>query len=376
MGVQIKKTGFFNNFLNSVGGIFIGILLIFGSMVLLFFNEVRPNAAQAAIDSVELTSFNAADVNGKGVWSLGALTSNNIANDTDYLHTQNWLVVDRTVEMYAYIEHSETETYDEIGGGTTQKTTYTYTLEWTSDPQDSSKFYEKQHVNPNKSISDRRFVADDITINGYGISGGTIVFDGLSQLNLNTEILINSGNIIDNNYLYLDLNTGTVTDPKIGDYRIIYKVLCKETVGIVLAKLDGNNLVPLDFESTGVIKVSSSIYRFFDADTISEVIEQLQYENRLLLWILRFLGFSLIMAGFAMIMKPIHIISKIIPFVGRLSKFLINILSFVLALILTLLVCILANVINNIFTLIILIAIFVLLIALGIKKAKSKKVTG
>ncbi len=80
--------------------------------------------------------------------------------------TTDQIKLKRTVEMYQWEEESHTETEDEVGGGQTETTTYSYHTKWSDTPIDSSSFYEqKGHRNPTTwKYQSETFVQDKITL--------------------------------------------------------------------------------------------------------------------------------------------------------------------------------------------------------------------
>jgi hypothetical protein len=71
----------------------------------------------------------------------------------------------RRVEMYQWEEEEHTETHDEMGGGQTTETTYTYNKVWSENHIDSSNFYKSsQYVNPSWKYESETWVKDPIML--------------------------------------------------------------------------------------------------------------------------------------------------------------------------------------------------------------------
>jgi len=79
------------------------------------------------------------------------------------------LKLQRTVEMYQWVEESHTETQKNTGGSTTTTTTYTYERQWREDLIDSSRFQDSwKHENPSfMPCSSTVFTAEPITVGAF-----------------------------------------------------------------------------------------------------------------------------------------------------------------------------------------------------------------
>ena len=368
-GAKVTRRGFGSNLLNSVIGVFIGFLVLIGSVCLLFYNEVKPNAADAARDATELTAANAASLEGEAVWVKGELTAGTTVNDTTYIKGTDFVYLVREVEMYAWIEEEHTETQDDWGGGTTTTTTYTYKKQWTRLVPNSVNFDKSGHDNPPKDIDDKTLVGDNLAIAGYSL-GGSISFANATVTFAPTTTNINEGTP-SGKYIYLQ--STAITNPAVGDYRLSYYYILNNTEGIVLGKLSGTSIVKLEFTSKGVIKTSSSIYRFFNVDTIGGVISMLSSENKTLLWVLRIVGTVAMLVGFLLLFGPIQAIAGIIPFLKKVTGAIVFVIALALTLVLSFLTILIANILNNWISLIAMIAVVVLLMTFGVIKARKKK---
>src|SRR5690606_24195800 len=74
----------------------------------------------------------------------------------------------RSVEMFQWVESSRTETRNKLGGGQEQVTTYSYTMDWSDRAHDSTKFKDPQdRQNPPMAISKASFQADNATLGDF-----------------------------------------------------------------------------------------------------------------------------------------------------------------------------------------------------------------
>ncbi|MBV9787505.1 MAG: hypothetical protein JOZ51_04995, partial [Chloroflexi bacterium] len=147
---EVTHTGFFKNVFNSFIGALIGVLLFFGSFVVLWMNEGTVNLATIAQKST-LASAASVDpsLDGEFLAATGKLSSAETLGDETFLRPGNYLALDRSVEMYAWVEKTSSKTTKNTGGSSTTETTYTYEKQWTSNPESSSSFrHAAGHNNP------------------------------------------------------------------------------------------------------------------------------------------------------------------------------------------------------------------------------------
>ena len=129
---ETTSTSWFARLRNSVGGVVIGLVLIVGMVVLLFWNEGRAVTTArslaegaGAVVSVGADAVDAAN-EGKLVHVSGTVTTDSIPSDPDFAISAPGVRLVRNVEMYQWKEESHSETDKKLGGGEETMTTYTY----------------------------------------------------------------------------------------------------------------------------------------------------------------------------------------------------------------------------------------------------------
>src|SRR5215212_927652 len=109
--VTVTRTGWLSNIMNSFVGVLFGIILFVVAFPVLWFNEGRTNMATVAKSSVLVDG---ASVNqqteGKQVAVAGTLATDEQLGDTPYLTAGSYIQLNSKVEMYAWVEHKETDT--------------------------------------------------------------------------------------------------------------------------------------------------------------------------------------------------------------------------------------------------------------------------
>ena len=144
--MRVERTGFGKRILNSFVGLLLGIVLFFGSFVVIFLNEGRENLAKYAKLAQayeEGTTYTEDDL----VYLVGKVNATEYAKD-NFLKDSSYLYIKRNVEIYAYVENEISETKENIGGSTTTVYTYSYKLEWTKTPTLKANFKGDQNEIP------------------------------------------------------------------------------------------------------------------------------------------------------------------------------------------------------------------------------------
>ena len=322
--VEVTSTSWFTRIKNALTGVVVGFILLIVSVVLLFWNEGRAvktyqslAEAQAAVVTVDSASVDPAR-DGQIVHVQGAVTTAEVPEDTlTGVYAEGALSLTRKVEMYQWIETSESKTEKKLGGGEETVTTYSYAQDWSSTPQDSAKFYNPDgHENPAMPADSTDFTVQDAAIGAYGVAGSQIAGLGTrSVMEFSDEDAAYIGE-----YLGLDrpmqMANGVLyggdnpMQPKLGDIRVTYERV-DLTDASVVAKQTGDRLEDYTAQNGYTVFLTA-------AGTVSS--EQMFADARegtaILTWLLRALGLFLMFVGFASILKILSVLGDIIPLVG------------------------------------------------------------
>jgi len=178
----VTTTGWLQRILRSFVGAVIGVLLVIGSIILLWWNEGRAVDAIRALDqgAKQVVEANATAVdptnNGKLLHLSGAMTTRAPARDTAFgVGGDDLLRLKRTVEMFQWTEQKSTHTQRNLGGSETTETTYSYRKEWADHPVDSRHFRDAGgHHNPAMPIHSATFDSQDVQLGAYRIDRGLL----------------------------------------------------------------------------------------------------------------------------------------------------------------------------------------------------------
>lgn len=355
-------TGYGTRIGKSFVGVLLGIVMFFGSFVLLFWNEGRTDLSSIAKTAIELPAGAAstdAAVQGKLVSASGVVTSNEELTDDLYLQPGKYLAVDRKAEMYAWVETKSEKSHTNVGGSETTDTTYDYAMEWTSDPQPSTAFqYPEDHENPDVTVPSDTFTVGTLTVGAYEVTGD-VDLPPTTPLSLKKDLVaLGGGAKLSGDYVFL--GTGTVMSPKLGDTRISYSVLNAGFDGTVFGKLASSKI------TKSVDADGNELFRVFPGSR-DEAIATLHSEFVTMGWVWRVVGFLLMWFGLAGVLGPISTLLDILPFLGSTSRFLVSVVTFPIALVLTVVTVLISMVLHSLIALIIVLA---LCIGGGIAAAK------
>ena len=356
---EVKTTSYGTRVGNSFKGIGGGILLFIAATVLLWWNEGRAvkttkmlNEAQGAYVEMENPSKIDATLDGELVHATAVATTQDSLIDRRFNFGATAISLQRTVEYYQWVEHSESKSEDKLGGKEVTTTTYTYSKEWVSSPVQSSEFKDPDYQNKNSVLTvvePEEQWAENVTFGAYKLNESLI--HGISsrepvQLAIDEEILkgINDGigrqrkdslSYVTQqaNVLYI----GRVpASPEVGDVRITWEKVVPAKVTII-AQVSGDTFKP--FKAKNGQRFQTLVMGSKDAD---EIFESEHATNKMLLWVLRILGIILVVAGLKGIFGFLETLLKVVPFLANILGWGVGVVCFVVGLVWSLIVIALA----------------------------------
>jgi len=353
---ETTRTSYGSNIGNSFKGILFGLLLLVGSIVLLWWNESRSvnqadalNEMNAKIVTLPDSIYHPEHEN-KPVLVQGEVKPVSQIVDTLFGVKSDGLVLRRSVEMYQWKENKSSKSEEKLGGGTETVTTYDYVKEWSSMAINSSSFKHPQgHHNPPMNYKGETFVTD-ANIGGYYLSQNMVAKIGASQTYNGLSSMPKKIGVADNHmsFLYIgqkpqdqgvtDLNgslkieVGDVgsspQNPRVGDVKISYTYAPAGQYSIA-AKSQNKALV-------NYTTSNGESFSFIRSGTVSakQIFKDELDANSTLTWILRGVGLLIMFIGFSLIMGPLATIAKVIPMLGSLVGGATGIIAGVLTLVL------------------------------------------
>lgn len=308
----------------SIKGIFVGLLMIIGAIVLLWWNEGRAvktakglEQGQEEVIQSEGTILHPENEN-KLIYVSGLVETNDTLSDPAFNVKENVLRLKRSVEMYQWSEYSESKKKKKIGGGEETTVQFKYKQVWSSSLINSGQFkLPEGHINP-QSIPFAEYdrFADKIQLGSFTIPSN--LKNGLSSFNptkinsIDTSQIKNATIIDDGVNSHAYIGDGSIGQPLIGDVKISFAAVSNGDYSIV-AKQVKNTFEPFKTNTNTTINMIRP--GVVSSDSMFEAAVK---SNTVLTWVFRVLGFFLIFSAVSMILKPLVIVGDLIPFVGNI----------------------------------------------------------
>ncbi len=330
---EVTHTSYGQNIGNSFKGIFVGILLLIGAIILLWWNEGRSVEQAAALNEMKEKITTLPDTRydvkheGQAVLVQGLVKPLSEVVDPEFGVRTNGLVLRKTAQMYQWKENTSSKSEEKLGGGTETVTTYEYVKEWSSMQIDSSSFKRPSgHQNPMMNHKSQTYTTDaqlgdfHLDRSMVGNIGASQGYHGLAELPEQIGLAKNY-----KSFLYIGEFPNT---PKVGDVKITYSY-APSAIYTYAAKEQGKSLTPyvtgngksFVFVRSGKVAAQTIFKEELDA-------------NAALTWILRGVGLLLMFVAFTMMMGIIATFAKVIPMLGSLVGGVTSIIAGALTLVL------------------------------------------
>jgi WD40 repeat protein len=309
----------------------IGIIMVPVSFVLLFINEgnaikVDRDLSEGARAAVHIKDPSHVDAGNEGklVHVTARADADETLKDSQFGISEKALRLDRVVEMYQWMEKQEEQTEGQ-GNQRRTVTKYSYYKGWSPQVISSTNFHEGgAHNNPfnmsvgGQFVSSESFAAKEVHLAGYllphelvGMIGGSTeapldeaalakVREGLRQ-----QLNLRQG------HFYYSRSPASGGE-EIGDIRISFRVTRPATIS-VLARQAKNSFQ--SYATSG----GTQIYALEMGERSSDdMVSTLKTQNTVILWVLRGVGFMLMLFGIMLCFQPIMAVADFIPFLGEM----------------------------------------------------------
>lgn len=338
---ETTRTSWFTKLKNGLVGTLIGIVLVLVAIYFLFWNEGRAIQTYRAlvegaglVVSVVSSKVDAAN-DGKLVHISGGVKPNGDVVDPQFdIRADGALAIAREVEMYQWVEKSESKTEKNVGGSEETTTSYTYSKQWSARRIDSSDFkVPSGHENPDFAVP-----SNTVTVESANV--GAFVLDGSSVANLGNQKKIPltqadadrmAGNIATTRPVRLnqgDIYIGTSsTSPQVGDLKVRFERTDLSEASFV-GKQQGDTIV--GYTSSNGREIFLSAPGKKDA---AAMFEKAQTENTIITWVIRVAGLLGIFIGFQLFFGLFGVVGDVIPFIGSLLRGGTAIIALILTLI-------------------------------------------
>ena len=324
---ETTSVSWFGRIKRSFGGLLVGLLLIVGMVILLFWNEGRAvtTARSLAEGAGIVVSVPAATVDAAREGALihvsGSVQTTEQPADPEFGIVADGLRLIRKAEMYQWIETRKTETQTKLGGGEETVTTYTYSTGWSDRAQDSSNFRQPEgRTNPPMEVQGKSFEVGSATLGAFSLSQRIIgMIGGAQPLALNADRLnaiqaaIGAGvraRLADGR-IYIGPNP---QEPQVGDYRIGYEVVPAGPASIV-GRQAGSGIEAYQTQAGNQLLLVQN-----GLASPEQMFSNAMTSNTVITWIVRIVGLLFLIVCFSLLLAPLGVIGDVIPLVGSVVR--------------------------------------------------------
>ena len=318
---------------SSIKGVLVGIGLFVLGFPVLFWNEGNYVKTAKALDegegacvAVESNAKVDPEMDGKLVHMTGKADTKDVLTDDQFGVSVTAIRLERTVEMYQWIEESRSQKKKKLGGSEETVTTYTYKKDWVEEAIDSSGFKEPGHDNPGvMEFTSDKTLAANVSFGAFNLSSKQIELIGSAQdykfpTNFvckvdrvkvsGTTIYVPNAETRNNSY-----NTRDVTSQaRIGDMRVKFSVVYPHDISIV-AKQRGDSFVGYTAKTGKKVDLLANGIK-----DSAEMFEAARSGNTTVTWLVRIGGFLLMFFGLSMVLKPLSVLADVLPILGDIVE--------------------------------------------------------
>jgi hypothetical protein len=320
----VKHTSWFGNITNSAVGAVFGVLIFLLAFPVIWIGEGRTNMAEVAATSVVASATNPSPADeGKLVAVTGVIEADPLG-DGGLLVPGPYLRLERVAEMYAWVEERETERQDNVGGGSTERTTYSYELRWTSSPESGDDFYEPSgHRNPPMPVEGATLSAAGGQLGSFVVDLDAMGLPSAKALPLSAAMVERgSGYRLAGDYLFR--GKGQPDSPRAGDVRISYRAVPAGGEVTAFGAQRGDELALYRTPK------GDELYRALEGGR-EAAIEQLQVEDTIFDWIFRIGALLMLWVGLVMLLGPVGAVLGVLPALRQASGCLTSVVAFAVA---------------------------------------------
>lgn len=309
---EVETTSFFSRIMNSIGGVFIGLLLIPVSFSVLGYSSCRERASEALQDAVPFEQ----TVAGKATYATGKILANPIG-DAPFVKPGPYLTLSRSVQIFAWKQTSEKDG---------DKTIYDCTTQWTSSPETNigSKKGCRGKYNPGKRTrenNNRAAIRLNASAKTFSV-GSEVDFYGMPSADISGNNV--SGLTEADGYYYL--TSQCANSAKVGCERISYSGTGYDPQGeyTVIGTAQTGRFQPY-------VSKKDNKYLALGAGGFSDTLESIRSAD--LTWTIGLfvLSVALLGGGLSMIVGPLLSLIEYIPFIGGFGAGLIRVIFFIVA---------------------------------------------
>ncbi len=326
---ETTTEGWGSRLLGSLGAVIAGLILVPIAVVLLYWNEGRAVDAIRALNrgaaSIVEVAAAAIDPNGEGrlVHVSGEMRPTAQARDPVFGVTADGLLrLSRKVEMYQWEEEISTHSQSNVGGSKTTEKTYTYKRVWTDRAIDSAHFKSPDgHRNPPMPVRSEIFAGTEVKLGAYKVDSP--ILNRLSKFApLAPRTAPPAGYRAAGEGFYRGQSP---ENPAIGDVRVAFSALSSQVVSVAAAQTGG---LLTTWRDTNGYTIGLAEPGFVPAAVLFA--DEKKSEG-ILTWILRGVGFVVVLVGFVLTTRPLTTLFAVLPILETIVGAGVFLVAFALA---------------------------------------------
>jgi len=337
---ETSHVSWFERMKQAIVGVLTGVVLVFVSIGVLFWNEGRAvttarslSEGAAAVISVPPATVNPAN-EGKLVHVAGDLKLAGPVADPEFGMSATAIKLVRKVEMYQWKEESKQEKKTNVGGSQDTVTTYTYVREWSERRNDSSRFKQPGgHANPEMRYSSRQNVAQTASLGAFQLTQETLGQVGggvrlpVEQAQLQALRQRLGGNVhLRDGTIYIGFDPDS---PRIGDLRVSFEQVTSPQLTVV-ARQAASGFGRYQTKAGDQLMIVAK-----GVVPAAQLFSEAQSANSTLTWILRGVGAVAMFVGFGLFFRPLGVLGDVLPILGDVIRmgtgFIAGVLTLLLA---------------------------------------------
>ena len=319
MTTEIHSQGWLTRLGGSIKGIVFGLILILLSIGGLVWNEHRAIETYRALELVEEITVDgpaaqaSAENEGALVHVTGPLETEERLQDSHFRLEVVAARLHREVEMFQWVQKKKSNTQNELGGGSTTRTQYSYRREWRATLVDSNRFKNIRYQNPPEfPVPSRTQSAAAVRIAAYPL-GEELINDLEVTEPLSFDLVGDRrGGVVYGDWLFIG---GDPEQPDVGDYRVRFSAALPGQPYSAIAGQESSALYPFFGEGLdGYFRLQQGAWNKGD------MLRKARQENSILTWIIRFVGWLFMLIGFSAVFRPLDVLADIVPTIGHLVR--------------------------------------------------------
>ncbi len=331
---EVTSKGWLQRITESIKGVLTGGALFLVAFPVLWWNEGRAvqtykslMEGRGAVVSVASERVDAAN-EGVLVHTTGQAVTEETLADPVFGASANAIKLSRKVEMYQWVESVQTKKQKKLGGKEETVKTYSYSQEWREELVASGKFKKPEgHANPATMLFESRsWRAAKVTLGAFTLSDGLKgQITGSEKLPATEEMAARLGEgkaRVQADALYVGAN---LTSPAVGDLRVSFSLVPATEVSVIARQKD-DSFAPFQTDAGDKLEMLQA-----GDVAAADMFQAAEEANVMMTWILRLVGFLMMMIGIGMVLRPIEVVADVVPLIGDLVGMGIGLVSFAIA---------------------------------------------